>query len=564
VQADIVQSADHDASLSIDSPLVESSKVESQADALWCWLLVSAVFIGVSLLMVPMPGVNEPHYLTKARSYADPAWCANDFFLQSGDAHAVFFAVVGPITEELSFQTTIVLGRILSLSLLAWGWGMLGRRLGLRSTAIVMATCGFCLIGMTGNFSGEWVVGGFESKVPAYGCALSAVALWLRAWQMPQKRRYVVAGIMAGLSVSWHPVVGLWFCIGIALTELLLCRMSRMSTFRPPTLPEILLHGACFSGAAFVCALPGLIPALQVVAQVDLPVADQNRANFIQVFWRLAHHLDPSTFPMRSWVHTGVLGVVCVVSLACVRFQRHRTEIVAVGAASSTGWTPLVVLLVASALTSVAGILIGWHSEPAGQLIGWEWRAALLKFYPFRFFDALLPMVTALATALLLQKTVPRRANALVAAVLVIASFASALAIRPSAPSGYNAVDYATWKQACEWLKQNTPEDAVIYGPREGFGLKLFAERAEYVCFKDCPQDAPGILGWNQRLLTMFHWSQSAYQDGVFDRDDLRTLRQQTSVSYVVTRRLGPFEDEPVWSNSVWRIYAVPEMRTAR
>ena len=35
----------------------------------------------------PVPEVNEPHYLAKAKHYWNPDWCSRDFFLQSADAH---------------------------------------------------------------------------------------------------------------------------------------------------------------------------------------------------------------------------------------------------------------------------------------------------------------------------------------------------------------------------------------------------------------------------------------------------------------------------------------------
>ena len=538
---------------------------DSARGRLLTWLLVSGAFIGVSLLSVPVPGVNEPHYLTKAKAFSDPTWCANDFFLQSGNAHAVFFAVVGQATRLLSFHTTIFIGRIISLLLLGWGWSMLGRQLSLNSVGTILAACGFCLIAMTGNFSGEWVVGGFESKVPAYGCALATVAFWLQAWRSPEPRRYAVAGVMAGLAVSWHPVVGLWFCIGIAATEMILARVPRGSFEPTPRYRLLLCNGLTFFATSLLFALPGLIPAVQVVMESDLPIGRQDRANFIQVYWRLAHHLDPGTFSVRNWLHTAVLSGVCLTGLVRLRRQNHALAAAVAAAGNSGGprkrsaWLPMVVLLTAAALTAAAGVAVGWHSGAATEIPDWQWRAKLLKFYPFRFFDALLPMTTALVLAVLIVRSVPARLQQRLVLVVLVATMSAALQKRPAAPTAYSRQAYSTWQQACAWLKDNTPAESVIYGPREGFGLKLFAERAEYVCFKDCPQDADGILEWNRRLWMIYYWSEAAYQDGLFDDTDLRQLRQKTGVTHIITRRLGPFERRPVWKNGVWQIYETGE-----
>ena len=39
----------------------------------------------------PPPDVGESHYLVKAKHYWDPAWCAGDLFLESRDAHGLFY-----------------------------------------------------------------------------------------------------------------------------------------------------------------------------------------------------------------------------------------------------------------------------------------------------------------------------------------------------------------------------------------------------------------------------------------------------------------------------------------
>jgi hypothetical protein len=79
-------------------PQAEHSRV-----GLWSTLFIAGLFSAVSLLSSPFPGVNEPHYLAKARSFVDPTWCARDFFLTSANAHYCFFWLVGQLTQWLSF-----------------------------------------------------------------------------------------------------------------------------------------------------------------------------------------------------------------------------------------------------------------------------------------------------------------------------------------------------------------------------------------------------------------------------------------------------------------------------
>jgi len=142
--------------------------------------------------------------------------------------------------------------------------------------------------------------------------------------------------------------------------------------------------------------------------------------------------------------------------------------------------------------------------------------------------------------------------------ILTLVTLLAALAVRPAAPPGYSAAQYAEWRQACEWLRQHTAPDALILTPRESFGFKWYAERAEYVCYKDCPQDAAGILEWDRRLWLLHEWTLSSSQDGRYDARDLELLRQRTDCDYILTRILGPFADQPVWRGREWGIYRVP------
>ncbi len=540
-------------------------------------LLVCSIFVLYSFCRVPVPGVNEPHYLCKARAFYDAQWCSRDHFLHSANAHVVFFAVVGAATQVLSFTVVAIIGRILSLALFGLAWVALGRRLSLSSCGIVLAACCFCGIAMTGNFSGEWVIGGLEGKVAAYGFALLAMSFWLDALQAGSRARYAVSGVCAGLSVAFHPVVGLWFCIGIALSEVAMFPIRGVQSEGAPkrTMTALLLDGLSFAAAAFVISLPGLVPALLLLTSGDAPAAQIERANYIQVFWRLAHHLDPGTFPARAWIHTFVLSCVWIVGFVGLRKLKTQST-------RSPGWKPCLYLLAASAIIAAAGVVVGWHSGLASNMPDWQWRAAVLKFYPFRLFDALLPMTTALAVASLVDAVVRRRGDRLstpepfpasaaterpnhrgngaygvVTLMCVCLVMMVALRQRPLAPASYSRKHFADWKSACDWVRHNTPPDALVFTPRESFAFKWFAERAEYVCIKDCPQDTAGILGWNQRLWTIHDWSRESFQDGRFDDADLQRLQRQTGCNYVLTRRLGPFEAAPVFQNDTWRVYKV-------
>src|SRR5690606_4924242 len=74
--------------------------------------VVFGMFLAFSVIRAPLPAVNEPHFLAKAKHYWDPAWCPGDLFLDSADAHLVYFQAIGLVAQVLSLEATAWLGRV--------------------------------------------------------------------------------------------------------------------------------------------------------------------------------------------------------------------------------------------------------------------------------------------------------------------------------------------------------------------------------------------------------------------------------------------------------------------
>lgn len=540
-----------------------TSQDEKRRETIFAVVLVAMVFFVFSFSYVPVPGVNEPHYLTKARAVWDADYGRHDFFLQSGNAHAVFFAAIGPLTTLMSFEAVAVAGRLLSLLLLAIGWSRVCQRLGLTHFFACLSAISFCAIALSGNFSGEWVIGGFESKVPSYGFALLAMGTWLSVSRGQKVSGFAACGAWTGLAIAVHPVVGMWFAIGICIAECLLVWEHRAHDH---WFTKWLRCGIVYCATTILFSLPGLIPALRLTLMSEVEPVIQDRANRIQVFGRLSHHLDPASFPPSAWIHTGI--ILCLTATVWFIIRKPSSGRASPNEDVVSAQDRLGILLFVAVTIAAVGAVIGWHDEPYPRIDNWEFKARWLRFYPFRFVDALLPITCSLLVARLIQTRVPtaliptRHVRlTLVLLVVVLTSILGRTAAErsPKAPSGYTAYKYWYWKDACRWIRDETQSDSVFLTPRESFGFKWFAERAEYVCFKDCPQDGPGILEWNQRLWRQFHWSRNSYRDdSTFDRGDLVKLKQDLGITHIITRRLGPFQDPPVYQNKVWRIYAVP------
>jgi len=503
------------------------------------WLqcvLVLVLFLAYSAWCRPVPSVNEPHYLTKAKHYWQPEWCAGDFFLDSSNPHLVFYQTIGALTQWLTFPEAAWVGRIIALTLLAWGWTRLLSRLSPIRGAAVGTAALFLLLQALGNFSGEWLVGGVESKVLAYGLAFAG-------WASLMDRRLIPAAISLGLAMSFHPVVGVWCVIATAIALVSGRFVRRSDTDASPS--ESLGTWIVSAALLLVCALPGLVPAVQSLVGVDPEAAAL--ADQYQVGVRLKHHLDPMVFPVSAYRYYALLLVI---------WGLLRTP---------TGDLParrlFVRIVLASLVIAVVGIVVGWGPRPIQEMPLAGLRVWLLKFYPFRLGDLLLPMMVSLVVFERVTSWSEHQAGwrRLTSVVMAACAFALALWIPnvDKVPSRMSPETQADWIAACEWIRNETPEDSLLYAANEDWAVKWFTHRAEYANYKDCPQDAAGILEWVRRLRKINRWHRDAFRNGRISADELHQLHEETGITHLLVSRLGPVEGRPVYHNDSFRVYAI-------
>ena len=76
--------------------------------------------------------------------------------------------------------------------------------------------------------------------------------------------------------------------------------------------------------------------------------------------------------------------------------------------------------------------------------------------------------------------------------------------------------------------------------------------------YKDCPQDGPGIVEWNNRLLYLADWTAHHAETG-FTVADMAPLRAR-GISYIVDLGLGTFHFPPVYHNGTFRVYRIDNL----
>ncbi len=529
-------------------------------------LAVWLSFLMVSLASAPIPGVNESHYLTKSKHYWNPDWCVRDFFLTSFSAHQVFYQTCGWLTLWLDLTSVALVGRLLGMALLAAGWTAMVSRLMRggsneeRSTAddpaatpspraslwnVLLSAWLFLGLQAVGNLSGEWLVGGFESKIVAYAFVFFAIAMRL-------DRRFNLAAVCSGAAITFHPLVGLWHVVAMCFAKIADFRFqiadfkSQISILKIPFL------------LTTISALPGLWPVMRMLGAADSRTS--LAANFVQVFYRLKHHLDPMDFGLCHYVGYFLLAAVWFGLLQSMRKKEALSP-------SDRWW---IAYLAATTLFAVGGFLAGVGPRPAQEMWGYRWRMGLMKFYPFRLFDLMLPVaVAALAPRVFacfkLGRERPARLVGREYLLWTVATLGLGWAVaevrlfEPAIP--WTRPVRADWLDACRWIAANTPADALFLTPIESDSFKWHAQRAEFVNFKDCPQDAAGIVEWNRRLQWIERWSKAGFADERYSVDELRELRRKTGAEFAMARLRVPYESDLIYSNDTFNVFRLPEVK---
>ncbi|MEO2022582.1 MAG: hypothetical protein ABGX05_12245, partial [Pirellulaceae bacterium] len=199
----------------LDRAMDVSDRIDSSRDSrIWTGLeiLLILVLFFVAHGDLP-PDVNEAHYLAKAKHYWNPDWCPEDHFLQSADAHLVFYWTVGWLTQWVSLPLLAWIGRLGTWTLLAVGWSKLSRALLPRSGIALLTAAAYLVLLQYTHLAGEWVVGGLEAKSFAYGMVflgLEAIVLnrWNRAW------------VWLGAASAFHVLVGGWATLAAGMAWL--------------------------------------------------------------------------------------------------------------------------------------------------------------------------------------------------------------------------------------------------------------------------------------------------------------------------------------------------------
>ncbi len=487
------------------------------------------------------PGVNESHYLTKAKHFWDPSWCPGDLFLESHAAHWGFYAVFGWLTRFFSLDATAWVGRLLVWAIAAWGWVNCLASARISRWLIPLLAMAWLLFLEYGHLAGEWVVGGFEAKSVSYALILNGLAAWSR-------RDIAAAWRLFGLATFFHLLVGGWVlvamllvswrsCLGtnVYLKNLSLCPPSSGNTsgiqrtaaaqahgetdnaLPPSTLPnfvkrfsrggpgrlmhpesrQVMLTGGFVLLLVLAAAVPTLLHELAASPAVRQLAAE------IQVKHRLSHHLWFDAFDTKR---VAAFAVLVAANLLVMKGHGPAPELKI--------WRRLAIL---SLWFGLVGLVLSALASGADEVA--RHATGLLRLYWFRLADFAVPTYFAvgLGASLTSRWSSPGLQRMPLAISLALIALAFGLrgmegsfdprppADRQSLPSypedgRRTRKTFENWRQVCTWVRTHTKPTDMFLTPAEQQTFKWYAERSEVVCWKDMPQDAASLVEWWRRV----------------------------------------------------------------
>jgi hypothetical protein len=511
-------------------------------------LLVAAAFAASGAW--PAPDVNEAVYLTKARHAADPAWGRGDFFLETPDAHGVFYLLMGPLAASVPLDQAAWIGRIAGWLLVAVGFRQATLPLLPSGWARLLAALLFSVALRHTTAAGEWVIGGCEAKVFAWAAALGGIGA-------VAADRFPAACCACGVATAFHPIVGGWSLVATAVTWGVERMRAGQSADRPrPGGGWASWRDVALISGGVAAAAAGVVPALQLTAGVD--AATRAAATKTYVVERLSHHLLARTFAdgmiARHLLAVAVWWLLCFMVPATP--ARRRVTVFT--------WAALGI----SAAGVAVSLLEAWAPETA---------YAVLRYYWFRLADVAVPfaLATTVAAALADGRSAARLAAGrpawLVAAVVGLLAIDLAVQSRhwplpgrtAVAPRADNKLAADGWADICGWVREHTPPDACFLTPRGAASFTWRTDRREVVSWKNSPQDAASLVAWRKRIVDCFSRSGSLVEmersTVSLGPDRLREVAERYAADHVIVPLDAPLIEtipgERLHANESYAVY---------
>jgi hypothetical protein len=436
-----------------------------------------AVAFGVALTLA-MQGYqfgrsNHTVYLIDALRHASPHLLRNDWFAtQTLHYHAAFGLLTRGLMKLGIIEPAFFIGHLALAVLLHVAWWRIVRALNGGTAAFVVSQILFH-VSAAGAGLGMYQFlqdGAFLPSNIASVAMLWGIALWLsgrRAW----------SAVLFGVSGLFH----LNYALVAPALWVLLAAISWWRDGRRPTALEWL--GAV---AMLELCLMNIAPAAIVIARrgTRMPLAE-----FIDLYVHLRHphHYAPLEWPAWLW-----MSFLWPLPLAWLCFRTAgaagRFKPIVGGPRPTQEASRVVAVILLLLVIAFFGAGVWYVSETLVQLSLWR-------------FSVFVKLLTCVAAAMWIATQARRPWLPAAGSVVIgLAMIGACLARGPYFGLFSLVTDDPAYRAACDWIRANTPADAVFLVPPDEQDFRLRAQRAIVVNYKCVPQLSSELPAWRERL----------------------------------------------------------------
>jgi len=407
---------------------------------------------------------NEMDVIPYGRALYNSNWLSNDWYLNLKIPYRFLFSYpVGYFSDIFGFLKTIYIGRLFSYLFFAISINKLINTI--RSSQIfiyyLLALITFFSFFGHGSGAGEWMIGGLDTKVFAYGFVILSISYFIES----EIKKWL---IFSGLAISFHLLIGFYSLL--SFLPLIIIYQTKSENYIKDTI-KLLPY--------FI--IPASIGIYGIIYQ--LIIASGNISNIgwdIYVNIRVPHHTIPSVLSRKYWIFLVIFSSINI-------YIFIKTKIINIKYISIYTLTTVGISLLGLVVFFIFG------------------NSHILKYYFFRFADVMLPLLTLISiTYFIIEelKTLPTKTKKLInfsIIIIVFSFFAFKIKLINSEYNSYsNQKSYDT--EMIAWVKNNTTaNDIFIVNPNSDM-FYINYERPMFVSWKHSPQNNNDIIEWYNRL----------------------------------------------------------------
>ncbi|MEM7316978.1 MAG: DUF6798 domain-containing protein, partial [Planctomycetota bacterium] len=121
------------------------------------------------------------------------------------------------------------------------------------------------------------------------------------------------------------------------------------------------------------------------------------------------------------------------------------------------------------------------------------------------------------------------------------------------------AAEFEDWRAVCDWCRDNSQPTDIFLTPTYTQTFKWYAERPEFVTWKDIPQDSRSIVEWDRRRREVRYLG-VYFSQGKPTSANFKTWVGRYDIDYVVSSRMygNPEWEFPItFENDSYRVYQI-------